>query len=446
MNRVEKLLKDLLSALQAAKIYTTDHPLFVESLEKFYEELKSILAQRDELIIGIVGDEIASGKDIFFDLSRKLKSIIGFFKKIGVERIVFHQGLQIEELIKFINCLSNPPESAVRDLKSHFNAIGIRNISVGKVSGAPSEIKDSEVAKAIEELSQYEESLGRVSDSVDAVLNGEAIQYLDFRYTISNVMDNLMGRHQEFLKLTDVRRHDASTFIHLLNVSILAMYFSFKLGFVKEDVLDIGTAAIFHDIGKIYISKKIIQKPDRLTDIEFAKIKSHTILGVEILLKYRDVLGMLPPVVAFEHHLRFDVSGYPKPFFHQRPHRASLIVGICDVYDALIQRRSYKRDYPPDMVYRLMAKEKGKLFEPGLFEEFFKIVGVWPTGTIVSLSDGRVAIVREQSQKDIFAPKVEVIEDDRKGEFIDLETEKEKIKIENTLNPLGEGKKYLSFI
>lgn len=445
MNKIAIVLKDLLSSLQAAKIYTTDHRLFTDSLDKAYNELKSILADRGELIIGIVGDELASGKEIFFDLSKKLKTIISFFKKRGIERIVFKQPLKREELLRFISCLAKPPEGTDTELKDYFHLIGIENISVGKV-GMTTESKTEDVEQILQSLSPYEESLEHVSSSIDAVLDGEAIQYLDVRYTVLNVMENLMGKHQEFLKLTDIRRHDFSTFIHLLNVSVLAMYFSFRMGFSKDDVLDIGTAAIFHDIGKIYISKKIIQKPESLTDKEFLKIKSHTVIGVEVLLKYRDVLGMLPPVVAFEHHLRYDLGGYPKLFFPQKLHQASLIVSICDVYDALIQRRSYKRDYPPNMVHNIMMKEKGTMFKPDLLDKFFEIIGVWPVDTIVSLTDGRVAIVREQNDDDIFSPKVEVVTDEGKRTLIDLKQSKGTLSIDHSLNPLGEGKRYLSFI
>jgi len=210
--------------------------------------------------------------------------------------------------------------------------------------------------------------------------------------------------------------------------------------------LDIGAAALFHDIGKIYISRKIIQKPGLLTEEEFAKIKSHVIVGAEIMLKYADTLGILPVVVCFEHHLKYDLSGYPKLSFPQKPHIASLIVSICDVYDALSQKRGYKNDYSPEMIYEIMMREKGMTFEPQLLDKFFKIIGVWSIGTIVALSDGRIAVVKEENEDDIFSPKVEVISPQDKKEIIDLKAVKDKIKIERFLSPFKEGKDYFSLI
>jgi putative nucleotidyltransferase with HDIG domain len=243
--------------------------------------------------------------------------------------------------------------------------------------------------------------------------------------------------------LAIIKRRDLYTFTHLLNVTILSMHFASRLGFIREDVMEIGLSALFHDIGKMYIAD-LVKKAGELTGEEFSKIKSHAILGAELLLKYSDNLGIAPVVVAFEHHLGYDLKGYPKTPFNRKPHQISYIVSICDVYDALLSRRSYKWDYPPDMVYDIMMKQRGKLFEPDLLDEFFRIMGVWPVGTIVVLSDGRVAVVRKENYDDVFLPVIEIISD--KAETIDLKENKGAMKIEKFLNPLGEGKEYLDKI
>ncbi|MDD2752392.1 MAG: HD domain-containing protein, partial [Candidatus Omnitrophica bacterium] len=223
-------------------------------------------------------------------------------------------------------------------------------------------------------------------------------------------------------------------------------HFSAKLGVARDDCMAIGMAAIFHDLGKLYISRKIIKKPDKLTDEEFSKIRSHVTLGAEMLLEHVENLGILPVVVALEHHLGFDAKGYPKLPFIKKAHKASLIVSICDVYDALSQRRNYKNDYPPSLIYEIMIKGKGTSFDPELLDAYFKIMGVWPVGSIVSLTDGRVAVVREEDPADIFSPHVEVIYPVDKKESINLKETKPRLKIEQYLNPWKEGQAYLALI
>ncbi|MDH5745036.1 MAG: HD domain-containing protein, partial [Candidatus Aminicenantes bacterium] len=320
---------------------------------------------------------------------------------------------------------------------------GIRNIKTGKLKDdSLFQIGGTDDWEALKKL--YETSIDTYVSSIERVLNLEVIDYIDLRFNLLNVMENFIGRHQEIMSLLQIKSKDLLTFVHLLNVSILAMHLSSKLGFSKDEVLDVGVAALFHDVGKIYISSQILRKDSKLTDQEYLKIKDHAILGARILNEYTDTMGVLPAIVAFEHHLRYDVKGYPKVAYLKQPFIASFIVSICDVYDALAQKRTYKKDSPPNEIYEIMIKERKKLFHPQILDRFFKVTGVWPVGSIVSLSDKSIAVVREINEQDIFRPKVEVVAPEKKRRFLDLE--KEKIKIVEPLNPYGEGKDYLDFV
>jgi len=443
---IETFLKDLFSYWQVARIYEIQHPQSQESLEKSYNSLEAVLAERQELVIGIFENELASGGNIFFDLSKKMTAVITNFKQRGIERIVFHRGLTKDELSKFISFLVMPPEEIKDQPQQYLSSLGVSNIVIGKIKGPLEVTKEKREGEGVQNLfNRYEDCLDNLSQSLSTLIDEDAVNYLNLRSVANNIMENLIGNYQIFFKLTQTKSHDITTFMHLLNVSILSIYFSHKLGFAKNDCLDIGTAALFHDIGKLYITRKIIQKPDDLDKTEFAKIKSHTVLGAEILLRHVDALTILPAVVAFEHHLGYNLSGYPKRFFLKKLHPASLIISICDVYDALTQRRSYKRDYPPEMVYMVMMRDRGSKFSPQLLDKFFKIMGVWPKGTVVVLEDDRVAIVRDVNEEDIFRPKVEIVSSKTK-ELIDLKETDENIKIKSSLNPFKEGKEYLDLI
>jgi HD-GYP domain-containing protein (c-di-GMP phosphodiesterase class II) len=449
LEKVEIILRDIIASLQMAKLYSTAHVIFKNSVTKAYNNLQDVLKDRTELVIGIIGTELAFEKEIFFELSKLAESMIAYFKEKGIERIVFDSGLQEEELEKFIAFLAEFREVTDKEPQEYLISLGVRNIRVGKIKVGPGQTDGSlmeETRQLINYLTLYDNYQTKVSQSLEAMLDNETVDYLALRLAVTNIMENLISRHQELLKLTTIKRYDLNTFVHIVNVSILAMYFSSKMGFREDDVLEIGIAALFHDTGKLYISRKIIGKQDKLTEEEFEKVKSHAALGAQILLKYVNTFGVLPVVVAFEHHLKYDVTGYPKLAFTQKPHIASLIVSLCDVYDALSQRRSYKSEYPPEAIYDFMIKEKGKFFEPALLDNFFKIMGVWPIGTVVLLSDSRIAVVRQENEEEIFCPKVEVIHPADKKELIDLKETKEKIRIERALNPFTEAKDYLRLI
>ena len=442
---IENSLRSLISSLQSAKIYPLEHPKFKESLENAHNSLRNLLGERSELVVGIIGEELAFEKEIFFDLSKSVKPFIQYLKERGIERIAFTRGITKEELSGFIIFLITPKDEIGPGVQEYLLNKGIKNIAIGKIKAGDNSLK-KEVLDSVNYLRQYEDSLSKISVSLDAIVKNEAFDYPQLKYTLGNMMENLFKSYQEFLKLAALKRHDIGTFVHLLNTAVLSMYFSFRLGFNKDDVLSIGMAALFHDIGKIYVSGQLIKSPDKLSDEEFEMMKSHTELGSDILLRHTRQLGVLPAIVAFEHHLRYDLRGYPKLYFAARPHIASLIVSLCDVYDALNARRSYKKSYPPEFIYSLMLKEKGKMFEPELLEKLFMIMGVWPVGTIVSLTDKSVAIVREENEDDIFSPKIEVVFPFDKSGPLDLRMKKEELKIESALDSAGEGKKYYHLV
>ncbi len=437
-------LSHLMSAIQAAKIYSIDHPKFEEFIDQGYQSLQDMLKENAELVIGIIEGELSVGSEIFFELSQKLKPLITYLLEREIERIAFHRDLKREELISFISFLTAPQGDKKQDTEQSLLLLGIKNIKAGRLKATEIKSLSPEMRdKARSFLDKYQYSLELDDKYTESLLNEEKLDGLELRFSVNSFVENLFGMYQEFLDLTLVKSKDITTYIHLLNVTVLSMYISSKIGFSKDEVLDLGIAALFHDIGKLSISRRLLQKKGKLEAREFSRMEHHTNLGAEILLKYLDTLGTLPSVVAFEHHLRYDCTGYPKLPFPQKPHPASLLISQCDVYDALVQKRPYKKSYPPLKVYEIMMMGEGKSFDPKLLDKFFKIIGIWPVKTIVTLSDGRIAVVREQNENDIFNPKVMVISPEEKKEFIDLSEAGQNVKIENSLDPYKEGKKYL---
>ena len=441
----KKSVVHLFSAVQTGRLYSNTHPKFHSAIDIAYNSLKKTLENRTELVIGMVDEEVACEEEIYFDLSRRFKSSIIYFLERNIEKIFIHKAFDKDELSKFVSILSTSKKDLQTDAQKFLALQGIRNIKTGKIKDySLLQMDGTDDWESLKKL--YDTSVDAYSQAMDSVLNLKELDGLDLRFNLLNIMENFTGRHQEIMSLIEIKRKDLLTFVHLLNVSILAMHLSSKLGLMKEDVLDLGVAALFHDIGKIYISSKILKKKSSLTEREFTKIKDHTILGSRILCEYRKSLGYLPAVVAFEHHMRYDLSGYPKVAYSKKPYIASFIVSICDVYDALAQRRTYKKDSPPNIIYETMIRDKGKLFHPEILDRFFEVIGVWPIGTIVSLSDKSIAVVREINESNIFCPKVEVISPIEKKRFIDLEKEKRRFKIDKALNPFGKGKEFIDFV
>lgn len=445
IEKIKIALLNLSSAIQAGKIYSKDHPSFQEFIIRAFKALHEVLSRKKELVIGIVEDELAWEGEIFFSLSQKLNALVLYLQEKNIERVVFLPDLTEEELSSFVLFLIDREKKGAADAHEYLTALGVRNIRAGKIRALATQQAVAEDASTAKKK-RKNKTVRNVSQIIENVLNEEDVDYLELKFNVLNYMEDYLGRRQELVDLVSIKKKDLSTFLHLLNVSIICMFVSSKLGYSQEDVLDLGIAGLFHDIGKLAISRRILKKSTKLDENEFYKMKHHTTQGAAILVKYTHAVGKLPAVVAYEHHLRHDMKGYPRPAYPRKPHTVSMIVSMCDVYDALAQRRSYKKDFPPKKIYNIMMEGKGTSFEPELLESFFRVLGVWPIGTIVSLSNRRIAIVRKTNEKDIFSPVVEIIYSKKSNKVIDLSEKTTKLKITKSLNPFKEGKKYLELV
>jgi cyclic di-GMP phosphodiesterase len=205
---------------------------------------------------------------------------------------------------------------------------------------------------------------------------------------------------------------------HMVNVSILTMAQADGLGIDGPLLREFGLAALLHDIGKVRTPAEILHKPDKLSEWEFEIMKRHTVEGAAILNDTPDIPAVAP-IVAFEHHVRLDGSGYPN-----REPGTSLSVGtmlcsIADVYDAMRSERLYRQSVSVDRVLDVLTLNGGQHFDSRLVGQFVQLIGIYPVGTLVRLNTGEVAVVLKTYVLDLYRPRVRVVLD-RAGQRLGL--------------------------
>ncbi|MCJ7646125.1 HD domain-containing protein, partial [bacterium] len=174
---------------------------------------------------------------------------------------------------------------------------------------------------------------------------------------------------------------------------------------------DLGIAALLHDVGKIKVPEEILRKPGKLTPEEFELIKKHPADGAKILMKTTGTSKMAY-VVTFEHHIKYDLTGYPVVSRAKRGlNLGSMLVRIADTYDAMRSNRSYARETPPEKTIKEMEEASGKEFEPVLLRKFIRLIGVYPPGTFVRLDANEIGFVFQTNPSDPYRPRVRIIID-----------------------------------
>jgi putative nucleotidyltransferase with HDIG domain len=230
------------------------------------------------------------------------------------------------------------------------------------------------------------------------------------RTLIDGLAQAVAHNRTALLALTTLKNYDNYTFTHMVNVSILTMGQARTLGVEGPLLREFGLAALMHDIGKVRTPLEILNKPDKLDDAEFAIMKRHVIEGAEILRKTPDV-PTLAPVVAFEHHLRIDGTGYPSGVRRPALNVGTMLCSIADVYDAMRSQRNYQQAFPSDRILEVLKRNDGQHFDQNLVRRFVQLVGIYPVGNMVRLNTGEIAVVLKIYAPDPHRPQVRVVFD-----------------------------------
>lgn len=228
--------------------------------------------------------------------------------------------------------------------------------------------------------------------------------------TVENIIDQLLANRHLMVNLADIRSLDDYTFGHCVNVCVLSIMTGITLGYERERLLRLGLGAILHDLGKVDVPPEVLQKPGRLTAEEFALVKRHPEEGYRRVLRLPGVSAAAAQVV-YQHHERFDGTGYPRGLQGQEVHEMAYICGVADVFDALTADRVYRRACPVHEAYEMVAGSGDSLFDFRVVRAFLENVAAYPVGTWVRLSTGEVGVVVDNRRGFSLYPRVRVFFD-----------------------------------
>ncbi|HSH00710.1 MAG TPA: HD domain-containing phosphohydrolase [candidate division Zixibacteria bacterium] len=258
-------------------------------------------------------------------------------------------------------------------------------------------------------------SLRTIDDVAKRFLNGEDVNLQATRRTVNTLVDQLLREDSALLEMTAIKDFDDYTFAHSVNVCIYSLTIGISLGLDRKRLSQLGFAALFHDLGKVWLPSDVVRKAGAFDDDDWTHMRKHPILGAKAILRTfaLDTHVVRGALAAFEHHLNLDNTGYPKRSNLRELNLFSRIIAIADVFDALTSGRIYivERISPVEALRRMMY-QMGAKFDALLLKIFVNTVGLFPPGSLVLLNDKRVAIVERNSAERQSAPVVRVIGDE----------------------------------
>lgn len=226
------------------------------------------------------------------------------------------------------------------------------------------------------------------------VLAGKPIQLAPFQQCADGFIDSIFRNQDALLCISQIREKDAYLLEHSVNVSILMTIFAKYLQLPDEQIQQLATGALLHDIGKIKVPDSVLHKPGKLTDDEFVLMREHVVYSRELL---ENVPGISPISldVAAHHHERLDGRGYPNRLAGEQISMAARMIAIVDTYDAITAQRVYKEGQTSLTALKILRKDSGSHFDLALVNQFIQAVGIYPPGSLVRLKNHKVGIVLE---------------------------------------------------
>ncbi len=427
-------VRDLYAALRAMKLYPVENAAVQKSLAELTARAGELLEAEAELQVR------ASGEFIFINTIRlridldnyaSFSHLLTIFRTNGVGSVQVHEGATTRDWLILLSLLQGTPQGAVDErlekLSARLEGAGVARITLGP----PTQQASGDVEKAKERAKRtYSQSVVVAKDLMTSVRMGKTPNIKKVKRVVQGIVDQILNEETSLIGLTTLRDYDEYTFTHSVNVCIFSVAIGRRLGLNKLQLYDLGLAALFHDIGKQRVPTEVLNKSGGLTDDEWRLIAAHPWLGVLTLFQLRgqQEFPYRAMVVAMEHHMKTDLTGYPRPIRPRKMSMYSKIVAVADGFDAATSRRSYQTTpMNPALVMQEMRDNPRRGMDPVLVKAFVNLTGIYPVGTLVVLDTFELGIVHAVNplQDMLSRPIVRVISDAmgnliHPGELIDL--------------------------
>ena len=442
--------------LKGTTIYDRKNVIIDRLTKECLQVINGIIQSEGHLFLKIVRDNFFFNNIriiVKADMYPIFKAFWQEMRRRWIGEVEFSATVGAEHLKDFIYLLSGLEENNESNylyVKRQLQYRDIEFIQVGKLEFFKDEdiyIDSEDQKKFSKEV--YFKSIGLVKEVIESINQQKALNIRKAKRLMQNAVNAIMQDESTLLGLANIKNYDEYTFNHSVNVAIYAIALGQRIGIPKKHLSHLGMAGLFHDMGKTRIPKEILNKSGKLSSEEWTMMRAHPLVGSEIVMRMKEWGELSTRLIdaTFEHHLKYDLTGYPRLTRKRKITLFGRIVTISDFYDALVRPRVYNRfPYVSEKILGIMLERSGKDFDPAIVKVFINMIGIFPLGTLVLLNTNEMGIVT-QIQEDselIDRPKVCLLYysdgEYRKGKVVDLREMDEEAKdfkrsIVKTLDP-----------
>jgi HD-GYP domain-containing protein (c-di-GMP phosphodiesterase class II) len=411
------------AALRAIKLYPLEHTAVQKTLAELSQVAEELRAEEGELEFRVSGEFIfLNATRLRLDLSNyaTFGHILTLCELAGIGAIHVGTNGTARDWTLLLSLLGGEsktgPSERYKEILSRLQDAKIETFQLDPPTETASDRELNEETKAAANRT-YSQSVAVTKDVINSVRIGKTPNIRKIKRVVQGIVDQVLNEETSLIGLTTIRDYDEYTFTHSVNVCIFSIALGRRLGMTKLQLYELGLAALMHDIGKSRVPIDLLQKTGELTDEEWKWMAAHPWLGVLVLFQFRrqqEELSYRAMTVCQEHHMKIDLTGYPKAI---RPRQVSLlskIVSIADGYDAATSRRVYRTEViAPSAVLEEMRDNPRRGLDQVLVKAFINLLGIYPVGTLVVLDTFELAVVSaaNPNPEALSRPIVKIISD-----------------------------------
>jgi putative nucleotidyltransferase with HDIG domain len=256
-----------------------------------------------------------------------------------------------------------------------------------------------------------------IGSSLEDVRMGQQVALGPVKEVIHDIIESVHRNPDAILSLSMLKKRDDYTFMHSVNFGVLIISLCHNMKMKPDDIAAVGLGGMLHDIGKMRIPSKILNKPGALTSKELLQVRRHVEQGARILERTPGIQQTSIQVASL-HHERLDGSGYPNALKGDEINLIGRIAAIIDVYDAITSTSCYRKSLDPHLVLKKMMGFRGRLVDDELLQTFINCIGIYPIGSLVKLENGLIGVVIRSNPGSLLHPVINVIIDSKKKKRI----------------------------
>jgi len=408
----------LAGALRALQLYPLENQAVVDALNTLEATAGAVLGVDEEMVVRYVGD-------FFFVNDVRLRVDLASYATYGqvgralnrhrIGQLEVFRGAERGEWTALLSLVNAEPD-AEEPFGTFFDRLGrtaVLHLGVGpdRESEDPTGDLGRQMAKRT-----YAQTVAVAREAMSGLRMGRGVSLRPVKRAVQAIVDQVLTNEASIVGLTTLRDYDEYTFTHSVNVCIFSVALGKKLGFDKHQLYELGLGALLHDVGKVRMPLELINKPGPLTKDEFPVLQEHPTEGLLSLFEMRGLseVPLRAMLVAYEHHMKIDQTGYPRSIRVREPTLFGKIVAVADGFDAATTKRSYQaQPWPADRVLREMRDNPTRGFDPLVVKAFISMTGIYPVGSVVILDTFELAVVCQTNPNPecLHQPIVKVIYD-----------------------------------